>query len=56
MRMSQLMGQTHRGQFGNAESVSHELLLRAGYVRQHATGIYSYLHLGLRSLRKIEAM
>ncbi len=56
MRMSQLIGQTHRGRLGAAESASHELLLRAGYVRQHAAGIYSYLHLGLRSLRKIEAI
>lgn len=56
MRMSQLMGQTHREQLGNVESVSHGLLLRAGYVRQHASGIYNYLHLGLRSLRRIETI
>jgi prolyl-tRNA synthetase len=56
MRMSQLMGKTHRDQLRSTDSASHSLLLRAGYIRQHAAGIYTYLHLGLRSLRKIEAI
>ena len=56
MQMSQLMGKTHRGDLAAAESASHGLLLRAGYIRQHAAGIYCFLHLGLRSLRKIEAI
>ena len=54
MRLSQLLGRTLRDQAVGAESASHDLLLRAGYVRQHTSGIYSYLHLGLRSLRRIE--
>ena len=33
---------------------SHKLLLRAGYVRQLSGGIYTYLPLGLKSLRKLE--
>ena len=56
MRMSQLLGRRWRAQGAQWEAASHQLLLRAGYVRQHAAGIYSYLHLGLRSLRKIEAI
>lgn len=38
----------------DAEIVSHKLMLRAGMVRQSAAGIYSWLPLGLRVLRKIE--
>ncbi len=39
-----------------AEIVSHKLMLRAGMVRQSAAGIYSWLPLGLRVLKKIEAI
>jgi prolyl-tRNA synthetase len=53
MRISQLFGQRLRDT-GQADSISHTLLLRAGYIRQHAAGLYSYLTLGLKSLRKIE--
>jgi len=41
---------------GEAEVVSHRLMLRAGMIRKVAAGIYSYLPLGLRVLRKIEAI
>ena len=41
---------------GNAEVVSHQLMLRAGLIRQTAAGIYAWLPLGLRVLRKIEAL
>ncbi|MBA3460901.1 MAG: hypothetical protein H0T46_13110 [Deltaproteobacteria bacterium] len=54
MRISQLFGQRLRDKACHADSISHSLLLRAGYIRQHATGLYSYLTLGLKSLRKIE--
>ncbi|MDR0547944.1 MAG: proline--tRNA ligase [Deltaproteobacteria bacterium] len=37
-----------------AEIVSHKLLIRAGFIRRLAAGIYSYLPIGLRSLRKVE--
>jgi len=53
MRVSQLFGQRLR-ETAQADSISHALLVRAGYIRQHATGLYSYLTLGLRSLRKLE--
>jgi prolyl-tRNA synthetase len=39
-----------------AEIVSHQLMLRAGLIRQSSAGIYSWLPLGLRVLRKIEAI
>ena len=40
----------------DAEIVSHRLMLRAGMIRQQSSGIYSWLPLGLRVLRKIEAL
>ena len=39
-----------------AEIISHQLMLRAGMVRQSAAGIYSWLPLGLRVLKKIEGI
>lgn len=56
MRMSHQFGQTLRKAPAVAESPGHGLLLRAGYVRPLAPGLLSYLPLGLRSLRKIEAI
>lgn len=53
MRMSQLFGQTWRAAPADVESLSHQLLLRAGFVRPLAAGIFSYLPLGWRALRKI---
>jgi len=54
MRMSQLFSTTQRELSADAEVASHQLLLRAGYIRQLASGIFSYLPLALRSLRKVE--
>ena len=54
MRFSRLFGKTLRQAPAEAESVSHQLLLRAGMIAQEAAGVYSYLPLGWRSLRKIE--
>ena len=56
MRFTQLFGRTLRERRTDIESASHDLLERACYVRQHAAGIYTYLTLGLRSLRRIEAI
>jgi prolyl-tRNA synthetase len=56
MRFTQLFGRTLRERRADIESASHDLLERACYVRQHAAGIYTYLTLGLRSLRRIEAI
>lgn len=41
---------------GDAEIKSHQLLLRAGFMRQNASGIYSYLPLAKRVLQKVEAI
>jgi len=54
MRISKLFARTLRETPADAEMVSHRLLLRAGLIRQLAAGIYSYLPLGWRALRKIE--
>ena len=54
MRFSQLISKTMRTEPAEAETASHRLLLKAGMISQVASGIYSYLPLGWRSLRKIE--
>jgi prolyl-tRNA synthetase len=54
VRFSKLFGKTLRQAPAEAESVSHQLLLRAGMIAQEAAGIYSYLPLGWRVLKKIE--
>jgi len=56
MRMSRLFGNTLRENPADAEMPSHQLLMRAGMIRPLAAGIYSYLPLGWRVLRKIEAI
>jgi prolyl-tRNA synthetase len=56
MRMSELFLRTLRDDPADAEVPSHKLLVRAGYVRRVAPGIYSWLPLGLRVLGKIEAI
>ena len=54
MKMSKLLMPTLREVPAEAEIMSHKLMLRAGYIRKLAAGIYSYLPLGLRSLHKVE--
>ncbi|OGO61196.1 MAG: proline--tRNA ligase [Chloroflexi bacterium RBG_19FT_COMBO_49_13] len=54
MRMTRLFSQTLRDTPTEADIPSHQLLLRAGYIRQLAAGIFSYLPLAQRSLTKIE--
>ncbi|AFM01391.1 prolyl-tRNA synthetase [Desulfitobacterium dehalogenans ATCC 51507] len=54
MRVSQILNPTLREVPAEAEVVSHQLLVRAGLIRKSAAGIYTYLPLGLRVLRKIE--
>ena len=53
-RMSELFLRTLRDDPADAEVPSHKLLIRAGYVRPIGPGLYSWLPLGLRVLRKIE--
>jgi prolyl-tRNA synthetase len=54
MRLSKLFGKTQREIPAEAETASHQLLLRAGMIQQLAAGVYSYLPLGWRVLKKIE--
>src|SRR5690625_214515 len=56
MRMSSLFLRTLREDPVDAELASHKLLVRAGYIRRAAPGIYTWLPLGLRVLGKIEAI
>ncbi|WP_415974526.1 proline--tRNA ligase [Rhodococcus sp. 077-4] len=53
-RLSQLFLRTLRDDPADAEVDSHKLLVRAGYVRRIAPGVYSWLPLGLRVLRQVE--
>ena len=55
-RLSSLFLRTLREDPADAEVPSHKLLVRAGYVRRAAPGVYSWLPLGLRTLRKIETV
>ncbi len=54
--MSELFLRTLRDDPADAEVPSHRLLIRAGYIRPIAPGLYSWLPLGLKVLRKIEAV
>ena len=54
MRMSQLLVRTLREAPADAEVASHQLLMRAGYIRRLASGVYSFLPLGLRVLQRLE--
>lgn len=56
MKMSNLLVPTLREVPSEAEIASHRLMLRAGYIRRMAAGIYSYLPLGVRSLKKVETI
>lgn len=56
MLYSQLLIPTLREAPADAEIVSHQLMVRAGMIRQVARGIYNYLPLGLRVIRKVEAI
>ncbi len=56
MRYSKLLIPTLREDPGEAEIISHRLMLRAGMIRKLSAGIYSYLPLGYRVIRKVEAI
>jgi prolyl-tRNA synthetase len=55
-RLSQLFVRTLREDPSDAEVTSHRLLVRAGYIRRQAPGIFSWLPLGLKVRRKVEAV
>jgi prolyl-tRNA synthetase len=54
MKMSHLFSQTLREAPADAEMPSHKLLVRAGFIRQLAAGIYTLMPLGKRAITKIE--
>lgn len=56
MRASQYLITTKKECPADAEIVSHQLMLRAGMIRKVAAGLYSWLPLGLRVFRKVEAI
>lgn len=56
MKFSELFCPTLREVPSEAETISHQLLLRAGYIRKAGSGIYSYLPLAQRVLKKIETI
>ncbi len=56
MRTSQILIATLKETPSDAEVISHQLMLRAGLIRKLASGLYSWLPMGLRVLRKVEAI
>jgi len=56
MRASQYLIATKKESPADAEVISHQLMLRAGMIRKVASGLYSWLPLGLRVFRKVEAI
>ena len=56
MRLSQFPVATTKETPADAEIVSHQLMLRAGYVRKLGAGLYSWMPIGLRVLQKIQAI
>ncbi|WP_027626549.1 proline--tRNA ligase [Clostridium lundense] len=54
MKLSKMLISTLRETPAEAEIVSHQLMLRAGMMRKMASGIYNYMPLGLRVMKKIE--
>jgi hypothetical protein len=56
MRLARYLLATVKETPADAEVVSHQLMLRAGLIRRLAAGIYTWLPLGLRTLRKVEAI
>ncbi len=54
MRVSKLFGKTQREIPAEADTISHQLLLKSGMIRQVVAGVYSYLPLAWRVIKKIE--
>lgn len=54
MRQNHFLSPTLRDVPSDAEVTSHQLMLRSGLIRQTASGVYSFLPLGLRALKKVE--
>ncbi len=56
MKTSQLLIATQKEAPNDAQIVSHQLMIRAGFIAKLASGLYSYLPMGLRILQKVEAI
>lgn len=56
MRFAKMLLPTYKEDPADAEAISHKLMIRAGLVRQLAAGLYIYLPLGLRVLKKVNAI
>ncbi|KZZ75349.1 proline--tRNA ligase, partial [Oleiphilus sp. HI0133] len=56
MRASRFLIATHKETPSDAEVISHQLMLRAGLIRKLAAGLYNWLPMGLRVLRKVESI
>jgi len=56
MRLSQFFLSTSKEAPAEAELISHKLMLRAGMIRRLGSGLYTWMPLGLRVLRKVEAI
>ena len=56
MRVSQFFISTLKEAPSEAELPSHILMVRAGYIKKLASGLYTWMPLGLRALRKVEAI
>jgi hypothetical protein len=56
MRLSRFPLSTLKETPADAEVISHQLMMRAGMLRKQAAGVYSWLPLGLRVLRKVESI
>ncbi len=54
MRLSRYPVNTSKESPADAEVISHKLMLRAGLIRRLAAGIYTFLPMGLRAVRKVE--
>ena len=53
MRMTKAFGKTLREAPADAEMISHQLLIRANYIRPLGAGLYTFMPLGYRVIRKI---
>lgn len=56
MKASQFHFTTLRDAPADAEVVSHQLMMRAGFIKRLGAGIYTYMPMGLRVIRKVEAI
>ncbi len=56
MRISKFFISTQKEAPSEAELISHRLMLRAGYIKKLASGLYTWMPLGLRVLRKVETV